>query len=60
MYAICPSNSGLAQINKIDIYTPKLFAETDAKMINHRNVLNYFKYIFLNLIGKGFGDRMSE
>lgn len=58
VYAIRPGITGLAQINKIDMSTPKLLAETDAKMIDHMNVLYYFKYIFLTLFGKGFGDRV--
>jgi len=44
-----------AQINKIDISTPQLLAETDAKMIDHLSVWYYFKYIFLTVFGKGFG-----
>ncbi len=47
-----------AQINKIDMSTPQLLAETDAKMIDHLNVWYYFKYIFLTVFGKGFGDRV--
>jgi hypothetical protein len=34
--------------------------ETDAKMINHLNVWYYFKYIFLTVFGKGFGDRVRK
>jgi O-antigen biosynthesis protein WbqP len=60
VYAIRPGITGLAQINKIDMSTPQLLAETDAKMINHFNVLNYFKYIFLTVFGKGFGDRVKR
>jgi O-antigen biosynthesis protein WbqP len=60
VYAIRPGITGLAQINKIDMSTPQLLSETDAKMINHLNVLNYFKYIFLTVFGKGFGDRVKR
>jgi len=58
VYSIRPGITGLAQINKIDMSTPQLLAETDAKMIKHLNVWNYFKYIFLTVFGKGFGDRV--
>jgi lipopolysaccharide/colanic/teichoic acid biosynthesis glycosyltransferase len=58
VYSVCPGITGLAQINKIDMSTPKLLAETDAKMIHEWNTLSYFKYIFLTLFGKGFGDRI--
>ena len=60
VYAIRPGITGLAQINKIDMSTPQLLAETDAKMIDHLNVWYYFKYIFLTVFGKGFGDRVRK
>ncbi|NQW59131.1 MAG: sugar transferase [Polynucleobacter sp.] len=60
VYSIRPGITGLAQINKIDMSTPQLLAETDAKMIAHLNVCYYFKYIFLTAFGKGFGDRVRK
>jgi len=60
VYNVRPGITGLAQINKIDMSTPQLLAETDAKMINHLNVWYYFKYIFLTVFGKGFGDRIKQ
>jgi lipopolysaccharide/colanic/teichoic acid biosynthesis glycosyltransferase len=60
VYSIRPGITGLAQIQKIDMSTPQLLAETDAKMINHLNVWYYFKYILLTVFGKGFGDRVSK
>ena len=60
VYSIRPGITGLAQINKIDMSTPKLLAEIDAQMIKHLNVWYYFKYIFLTVFGKGFGDRISK
>jgi hypothetical protein len=46
------------QINKIGMSTTQLLAETDANMIQELNTLGYFKYIFLTVFGKGFGDRI--
>jgi lipopolysaccharide/colanic/teichoic acid biosynthesis glycosyltransferase len=60
VYSIRPGITGLAQIQKIDMSTPQLLAETDAKMIEHLNVWYYFKYIFLTVFGKGFGDRVRK
>jgi lipopolysaccharide/colanic/teichoic acid biosynthesis glycosyltransferase len=60
LYSVRPGITGLAQINKIDMSTPQLLAETDAKMIDHLNVWYYFKYIFLTVFGKGFGDRVRQ
>jgi lipopolysaccharide/colanic/teichoic acid biosynthesis glycosyltransferase len=60
VYSVRPGITGLAQINKIDMSTPQLLAETDAMMIDHLNVWYYFKYIFLTVFGKGFGDRVRK
>ena len=60
VYEVRPGITGLAQINKIDMSTPQLLAETDAKMIQEFNILNYFKYIFLTVFGKGLGDRIKK
>ena len=60
VYTVRPGITGLAQINKIDMSTPQLLAETDAKMIQELNTLGYFKYIFLTVFGKGFGDRIKK
>ena len=60
VYSVRPGITGLAQINNIDMSTPQLLAETDAKMIQELNTLVYFKYIFLTVFGKGFGDRIKK
>ncbi len=60
VYSVRPGITGLAQINKIDMSTHQLLAETDAKMIEELNTLGYFKYIFLTVFGKGFGDRIKK
>jgi lipopolysaccharide/colanic/teichoic acid biosynthesis glycosyltransferase len=59
VYSVRPGITGLAQINKIDMSTPRLLAETDAKMIQELNAMVYFKYILLTVFGKGFGDRVK-
>ena len=60
VYSVRPGITGLAQVNKIDMSTPQLLAQTDAKMIQELNTLGYFKYIFLTVFGKGFGDRINK
>lgn len=60
VYSVRPGITGLAQINKIDMSTPRLLAETDAKMIQSLNVSSYFKYILFTIFGKGFGDRIKN
>jgi O-antigen biosynthesis protein WbqP len=53
-----PGITGLAQVNDIDMSTPVLLAETDAKMLAKLTVADYFKYIFMTVAGKGSGDRV--
>ena len=60
VYSVRPGITGLAQINKIDMSTPQLLAENDAKMIQELKTPGYFKYIFLTVFGKGFGDRIKK
>ncbi len=53
-----PGVTGLAQVNNIDMSTPKLLAETDAHMLQSLTLASYFKYIFMTVGGKGAGDRV--
>ena len=60
VFDVRPGITGLAQIQGIDMSTPKLLAQTDAEMISTMSVANYFKYIFLTFVGKGQGDRVRH
>ena len=53
-----PGITGLAQVNDIDMSTPVLLAETDAKMLSDLNVAGYFRFILMTVLGKGRGDRV--
>lgn len=53
-----PGITGLAQVNNIDMSTPRLLAETDQKMLENLTVGAYFRYIFMTIAGKGAGDRV--
>ena len=59
VFDVRPGITGLAQVNDIDMSTPELLAKTDAEMIKTMSVLNYFKYIFQTISGKGAGDRVK-
>jgi O-antigen biosynthesis protein WbqP len=59
VFEVRPGITGLAQVNDIDMSTPELLAETDAKMIRGMNIINYFKYIFQTVLGAGSGDRVK-
>ena len=60
VYSVRPGITGLAQINKIDMSTPKLLAETDAQMASNFTLYLYFKSIILTIFGKGAGDRIIK
>lgn len=60
IYNVRPGITGLAQVNRIDMSTPRLLAETDAEMIKNINLIIYIKYIFVTVLGKGKGDRIKK
>jgi len=53
-----PGITGLAQVQRIDMSTPKLLAETDARMLADMKLMDYFKYIIKTVTGSGRGDRI--
>jgi O-antigen biosynthesis protein WbqP len=59
VFSARPGVTGLAQINSIDMSTPKLLAQTDAHMLKELTVFSYFKYIILTIVGKGTGDAVK-
>lgn len=60
VFDVRPGITGLAQINGIDMSTPKLLAETDARMLHANSIASYFRYIVLTVAGKGAGDRIRS
>ena len=60
VFAVRPGVTGLAQVNDIDMSTPELLAETDAKMIASMCLADYFKYIYQTVVGKGYGDTIVK
>jgi lipopolysaccharide/colanic/teichoic acid biosynthesis glycosyltransferase len=59
VYDVLPGITGLAQVNNIDMSTPKLLAETDEKMITTLTIKDYFKYIIMTATGSGKGDAVN-
>lgn len=55
-----PGITGLAQVNEIDMSTPKRLAEWDARMIREFSLGMYFKLILQTVTGAGSGDRVSR
>jgi O-antigen biosynthesis protein WbqP len=60
VFAARPGITGLAQINGIDMSTPKLLAETDARMLQDLGLAAYFSYIIKTVTGVGRGDRIRQ
>lgn len=60
VFDVRPGITGLAQVNEIDMSTPELLAETDARMLHSLNTAAYFHYILLTVTGKGAGDRVRS
>ncbi|EJL74911.1 sugar transferase [Chryseobacterium populi] len=60
VYNAVPGITGLAQINEIDMSTPKDLAEKDAEMLQNLTLSDYFQYIFATVSGKGQGDRIQK
>lgn len=54
-----PGITGLAQLSGIDMSTPRLLAETDARMLRELNVTKYFQYIMQTALGQGAGDAVK-
>ncbi|KIF50390.1 sugar transferase [Vibrio owensii] len=59
VYCVLPGITGLAQVQNIDMSTPKLLAETDRKMIDSLTLKSYFKYIMMTVTGSGSGDAVK-
>ncbi len=59
VYEVLPGITGLAQVQKIDMSTPKLLAKTDQQMIESLTVKKYLNYIVLTLVGSGRGDAVK-
>ena len=55
-----PGITGLAQVQGIDMSTPRLLAKTDAEMLASLSVASYFRYILATVTGSGRGDRIQQ
>ncbi len=58
IFSVRPGITGLAQIYGFDMSNPKVLCSIERKMLINLNLKNYFKYLFLTFLGKGFGDRI--
>ena len=58
VFKVRPGITGLAQINQIDMSTPELLAQWDARMIENFRLADYFSFILKTLFGAGSGDKV--
>jgi lipopolysaccharide/colanic/teichoic acid biosynthesis glycosyltransferase len=55
-----PGITGLAQVNEVDMSTPKRLSRYDALMIEQLNLCWYFQLLLATVSGKGQGDRVKR
>ncbi len=60
VYRVRPGITGLGQLSGIDMSTPDLLAQTDAKMMNTMTLGNYLRYLVQTVAGKGEGDAVKH
>ena len=60
VYAVRPGITGLAQVNHVDMSTPKKLAIYDSLMIRRLNLKLYFGLILATATGRGRGDRIRQ
>lgn len=59
VFAARPGITGLAQLSGIDMSTPDLLAETDARMVGNLRMKSYIAYIMKTVAGRGLGDGIA-
>ena len=58
VFEVRPGITGLAQVNAVDMSTPRKLARYDQLMIKHMGLKLYIKLIITTAFGKGRGDRV--
>ena len=60
VFSLRPGITGPAQVQNIDMSTPKKLAEEDSQMVNNLKVSDYFKYVLMTATGSGQGDKVRD
>ena len=58
IFSVRPGITGLAQINHVDMSTPRKLARYDQLMLKNMSNKFYFHILLNTMIGKGSGDRV--
>lgn len=60
IYDVAPGVTGYAQVNQIDMSTPKTLAEWDVRYIKMRSIIFDMSIIIQTFLGKGGGDKVTK
>jgi lipopolysaccharide/colanic/teichoic acid biosynthesis glycosyltransferase len=60
IYQISPGITGYAQVNQIDMSSPKILAEWDSRYLKMRSVFLDLLILKQTFLGKGRGDKISK
>jgi O-antigen biosynthesis protein WbqP len=60
VFEVQPGVTGLAQVNEVDMSTPRKLAIYDQRMNQRMNLKLYSQLIIATVLGRGLGDRVSE
>ena len=60
VFSLRPGITGPAQVQNIDMSTPKKLAIEDSKMVGNLKVSDYFKYVLMTITGSGQGDKVRN
>ena len=60
VFSLRPGITGPAQVQNIDMSTPKLLAETDQEMVGKLSLSSYIKYVLMTVTGSGQGDKVKN
>ena len=60
VFSLRPGITGPAQVQNIDMSTPKKLAMEDSKMVGNLKVSEYFKYVLMTVTGSGQGDKVRS
>jgi len=60
VFSLRPGITGPAQVQNIDMSTPKKLAIEDSKMVGNLKLSDYFKYVLMTVTGSGQGDKVRN
>ncbi|WP_413111984.1 sugar transferase [Thaumasiovibrio sp. DFM-14] len=60
IFDVLPGITGLGQVEKVDMSTPKVLVSLEKKMLDELSLSAYFRYILQTVVGKGSGDRIKR